>query len=54
MMVVTSGAVAYGKQRLRGEMSMQQTLRQSLNYSRNGSGAISQVIQMVYQWTVLF
>ncbi|XP_065071423.1 delta-1-pyrroline-5-carboxylate synthase-like isoform X3 [Rhopilema esculentum] len=36
MMVVTSGAVAYGKQRLRGEMSMQQTLRQSLNYSRNG------------------
>lgn len=37
MMVVTSGAVAYGKQRLRGELTMQQTLRQSLNYSRNGS-----------------
>eukprot|EP00794_Sanderia_malayensis_P005426 gene5426-6105_t len=36
MMVVTSGAVAYGKQRLRGEMSMQQTLRQSLNYSKSG------------------
>ena len=52
MMVVTSGAVAYGKQRLRGELSMQQTLRQSLNYSRNGS-SLSQVSSL-FKLSVFF
>ena len=33
MMVITSGAVAFGRQTLRNELSMQQTMRDSLKIS---------------------
>jgi len=39
VMVVTSGAVAFGKQRLRSEMSMQQTMRDSLKFHMKLSGS---------------
>lgn len=39
MMIVTSGAVAFGRQKLRDELSLQQTMRDSLKI--NGGGMVS-------------
>ena len=33
VMIVTSGAVAFGKQKLRSEISMQKTMRDSLKFN---------------------
>lgn len=40
MMVITSGAVAFGRQTLRNELSMQQTMRDSLKISNPRMGSI--------------
>jgi len=40
MLLITSGSVAYGRQTLRNELSMQQTMRDSLRVS-NPSKTVS-------------
>lgn len=40
MMIVTSGAVAFGRQKLRDELSLQQTMRDSLKINGGGMGYI--------------